>query len=195
MDYSLPGSSVHGILQTIILEWVSIPFSRGSSWPRNQTWVSCIAGGFFAMWAIRETQPTVIPIVIYIRKETELSSVQWQLKKGEVLVSSELVKDGHSVPLRRTMILKMLAIWPEICKKSSHSLHSRLPSPRGVDGWWLALLEWKPSGLEGTPSPKICLKLPLFLKALAMTFRELKYAQPGHCWNCYNLTFWVNNLS
>ena len=35
MDYSLPGSSVHGILWTIILEWVAISFSRGSSWPRD----------------------------------------------------------------------------------------------------------------------------------------------------------------
>ena len=35
MDYSLPGSSVHGILQARILEWVAISFSRGSSWPRN----------------------------------------------------------------------------------------------------------------------------------------------------------------
>ena len=37
MGYSLPGSSVHGILQAIILEWVAIPFSTGSSWPRNRT--------------------------------------------------------------------------------------------------------------------------------------------------------------
>ena len=36
-----------------ILEWVTYPFSRGSSQPRNQTWVSCIAGGFFTNWAIR----------------------------------------------------------------------------------------------------------------------------------------------
>ena len=54
--YSLPGSSVHGIFQARILEWVAIPFSRGSSWPRDQTWVSCIAGGFFTVWASRETQ-------------------------------------------------------------------------------------------------------------------------------------------
>ena len=40
MDYSLPGSSVHGILQARILEWVAISFSRGSSWPRNGTQVS-----------------------------------------------------------------------------------------------------------------------------------------------------------
>ena len=43
-DCSLPGSSVHGILQARILEWVAIPFSRGSSWLRDQTWVSCIGG-------------------------------------------------------------------------------------------------------------------------------------------------------
>ena len=37
-----------------ILEWVAYPFSRASSWPRNQTGVSCFAGGFFPSWAIRE---------------------------------------------------------------------------------------------------------------------------------------------
>ena len=42
-----PGSSVHGILQARILEWVAIPFSRGASQPRAQTQVSCIAGRFF----------------------------------------------------------------------------------------------------------------------------------------------------
>ena len=46
--------TVHGILQARILEWVAIPFSRVSSQSRNQTGVSCIAGGFFTNWAIRE---------------------------------------------------------------------------------------------------------------------------------------------
>ena len=46
-DGSLLGSSVHGLLQARILEWVVIPFSRGSSQPRDQTRVSCIAGRFF----------------------------------------------------------------------------------------------------------------------------------------------------
>ena len=53
MDRSLPGSSVHGILQARILEWVTIPFFRGSSWIRDQTRVSCIAGRFFTFWAIQ----------------------------------------------------------------------------------------------------------------------------------------------
>jgi len=46
MDCSSPGSSVHGILQARILEWVVIPFSRGSSQPRDQDQVSCTAGRF-----------------------------------------------------------------------------------------------------------------------------------------------------
>ena len=44
MDCSSPGFSVHEILQAKILEWVAIPFSRGSSWPRGRTLVLCIAG-------------------------------------------------------------------------------------------------------------------------------------------------------
>ena len=43
-DCSPPGSSVHGILQARILEWVAIPFSRGFFQPRDQTWDFCIAG-------------------------------------------------------------------------------------------------------------------------------------------------------
>ena len=54
MDSSPPGSSVHGVLQARILEWVAISFCKGSSWPRDWTWVSCIAGGFFTIWVTRE---------------------------------------------------------------------------------------------------------------------------------------------
>ena len=45
MDCSTPGSSVCGILQARILEWVALPFSKGSSWPRDWTHIFCIAGG------------------------------------------------------------------------------------------------------------------------------------------------------
>ena len=47
LNCSPPGSSVHGILQARILEWVAMPSSRGSSWLRDQTHISCTAGGFF----------------------------------------------------------------------------------------------------------------------------------------------------
>ena len=53
MDCSLPGSSVHGILQARVLNWVAIPFSRRSSQPRDWTWVSPIAGRFFTVWATK----------------------------------------------------------------------------------------------------------------------------------------------
>ena len=52
---SPPGSSVHGIPQARILEWVAIYFSRGSSQPRNQTQVSYIAGGVFTTWITRDS--------------------------------------------------------------------------------------------------------------------------------------------
>ena len=54
MGWGLPGSSIHGIFQARILEWVAIPFSRGSSWVRDQTWVSRIAGRFFRIWNHQE---------------------------------------------------------------------------------------------------------------------------------------------
>ena len=54
MDCSPAGSSIHGFLQARIPEWVAIPFSRESSWHGDRTCISCIAGKFFTVWAIRE---------------------------------------------------------------------------------------------------------------------------------------------
>ena len=54
MDYSLPGSSVHGIFQARILEWVANSFSKGSSQPRDRTQLSCIAGRCFNLWVTME---------------------------------------------------------------------------------------------------------------------------------------------
>ena len=51
MECSLPGFSVHGIFQARVLEWVAISSSRGSSWPKDRTQVSCIAGTRFTLWA------------------------------------------------------------------------------------------------------------------------------------------------
>ena len=60
MGYSLLGSSVHEILLATILKWVAISFSRGSSWPKDQTWVSCIAGRFFTNWAMRKASMSLL---------------------------------------------------------------------------------------------------------------------------------------
>ena len=57
----------HGILQARILEWVAIPFSRGSSWPRSWTHVSWTAGRFFTIWASREAPPNNTNILISVK--------------------------------------------------------------------------------------------------------------------------------
>ena len=54
INCSLPGSSIHGILQARILEWVAIPFSRGSSWPRDRAWIYCIGRWILYHWPTRE---------------------------------------------------------------------------------------------------------------------------------------------
>ena len=62
MGYSLPGSSIHGIFQARILEWVAISFSRRSSQPWDRTWVSCIVGRHFTVWATKEALSLLLNI-------------------------------------------------------------------------------------------------------------------------------------
>ena len=76
-----PGSSVYGILQARILAWVAIPFCRGSSQPRDWTWVTCIVGRFFTIWATREAQNSYR---IYTKQiEKGIKQVQDQLSTKE----------------------------------------------------------------------------------------------------------------
>ena len=63
MDCSLSGSSIHGIFQAKVLEWIAISFSRGSSQPRNRTQVSHIAGRRFSIWATREAQARILECI------------------------------------------------------------------------------------------------------------------------------------
>ena len=60
---SPPGSSIHGILQARILEWIAISFSRGSPWPRDWTQASRIASRCFNLWATREVPLLIISSV------------------------------------------------------------------------------------------------------------------------------------
>ena len=81
MDYR-----VHGILQPRILEWAAVPFSRGSSWPRSQTGVSCIAGGFFTPTDLsgkpHTCQEPGTRIRVFFRKNGA-SMVQWNRAAAE----------------------------------------------------------------------------------------------------------------
>ena len=91
MDCNLPGSSVHGILQARILEWVAMPSSRGSSQPRDQTrvfYVSCIADRFF------NTEPPgkflFIPIFIYIYMDKILESIRLMVLNRNIQISHRM---------------------------------------------------------------------------------------------------------
>ena len=68
MDCSPAGSSFHGILQARILEWTAMPSSRGSSWTRHLTYVSCTAGGFFTTEPPGKPSPTTCSQSILTKK-------------------------------------------------------------------------------------------------------------------------------
>ena len=86
VDYSLPGSSVHGIFQARVLEWVVISFSRGSSGPRDQTQVSHIVGRRFTVWAmtnldsILKSRDIVLPTKTYLVKAMVFPVVKYGCK-------------------------------------------------------------------------------------------------------------------
>ena len=94
MDCSLPGSSMHGISQARIQKWVAIPLSRGTTWPRNRSRVSWIAGRFFTSWATREalvlrtsaSSLNICQFTVFWKQENEfkLASVLLVLSKNKL---------------------------------------------------------------------------------------------------------------
>ena len=93
VNCSPPGSSVHGILQARISEWVTISlhqFTRGSSWPRDWTQVSCIAGRFFTVWATREANRCDI----IFKKSIHTSMGIWVGFHVLAIVSNTLINMG-----------------------------------------------------------------------------------------------------
>ena len=79
---NLPGSSVPGIFQAWILEWVAISFSSGSSWPRDRTRVSHFVGRHFTVWATREAQKIArlghVPICTNTHRTDLERKIKWQ---------------------------------------------------------------------------------------------------------------------
>ena len=71
MDYI-----VHGILQARILEWVDFPFSNGSSWPRNRTRVSCIAGGFLYQLSYQGSQKQDLLYQKWVRTHEDINPLE-----------------------------------------------------------------------------------------------------------------------
>ena len=97
MDCHPSGSPLHGILQARILKWIVIPFSKGSSWPRDQTQVSCIAGRFFTSWATKgrfsnQGRDLIYPIFLELwLLMYSTGSSSWRTRAGEKNIPPHLV--------------------------------------------------------------------------------------------------------
>ena len=102
MDYSSPGSSVHGIFQERILEWVDIPFTRRSFWPRDQTWVSCMAGRFHTVWATQEAHYFQLPssVITWEKQHIKLGLAMSYLEGISLLAFSCHFPNGGFIKTR-----------------------------------------------------------------------------------------------
>ena len=112
MEYGIPGSTVHGILQARILEWAAISFSRGSSQPRDRTWVFCIADRRFTVWATR--------VILLIEEKLITKKVR---KLSYVSTTSDSIHEHSTMPFTR--ILRVDAGCWELsryCQPESRSL-------------------------------------------------------------------------
>ena len=112
MDCSLSGSSIHGIFQARVLEWIAISFFRGPSRPRNQTQVSRIAGRRFNLWATREApreELTGIHLLISFWLQVPKKE-KWALKSRSDL--SKIAKKGKTCGLFLLFIFPWGSIFP-----------------------------------------------------------------------------------
>ena len=107
---SPPGTSVYGILQARMLEWVAMSFSRGSSQPSDQTWVSWIAGGFFTIWGS----------ALFKELGCKKTSIVWSLYHRE-LTSQETVDGTHVLTWKVSHCLKPSPRKPESISINNNS--------------------------------------------------------------------------
>ena len=91
MDCSPPGSSVHGIYQAMVLEWIAIYFSKGSSQSRNRTRVSHIVDRCFTIWATRE----VLEIHETSNRQSNLEKEEWNWRNQPAWLQALLQSHSH----------------------------------------------------------------------------------------------------
>ena len=155
------GFSVHGILQAIILEWVGISSSVRSSWPRDWTQVSWIAGRFFTCWAIIEESPflllmTINSLVLYNKYSLPLvSSGNCCASHGFKMKCNLFDKKPLSFPLFFLQLFKLSCEHVELdscCCTADPPLPSLWKRVSAASQWWdLLLISHKSSANSFTP--------------------------------------------
>ena len=137
---STPGSSVHGILQARILEWVAVPSSRGSSWPRDWTlvsWRSCIVGGFFTTEPLGNPQfITLDPKHRSLRKCYSLSQIKNTV--GHCPAPTSSLPHTHTHQKEDSQLLALLS-W--LCDSAQSPLWFCSPSPGRTAEIHLSIIE------------------------------------------------------
>ena len=142
MDYTF-----HGILQDRILEWVAVPFSKGSSQPRDRTLVSSIAGRFFTSWATREAQRGRID-AFEMWCCRRLLRVPWTVRRSNQSILQE-IKPDYSL---EGLMLKLKLQYSGHLMRRANSLEKTLMlgkiesrrrrGDRGWDGWMASPIQW-----------------------------------------------------
>ena len=151
IGWNPPGSSLHGILQARILEWVAMPCFRGSSWPSDQTCIShrsCIAGGFFTTeppgWANRCPSKSGSGISSSRKASlTTFSSLRWVPSRHQspVLTSITTLTYVSSCPLCEQVMGKYWSCEPNSGHSSCHTV--LLPKMLNALGWiGVYLIKW-----------------------------------------------------
>ena len=92
MNCSLPGASLHGILQARTLEWVANSLLQGPSQPRDQTHASCIAGRFFTIWSISDTGPKGVYLSRSMLFQQRLQKLMWVQNQIQWVVGFQQLK-------------------------------------------------------------------------------------------------------
>ena len=118
MNCSLPGSFVHGIFQARRLDWVAISFSRGSSWLRNRTLISCIAGRFFTDWAMREAHNLSGRVLFLSPFRSLVGYSPWDHKESDTTERLSSVKKSGQKKKKKE-------IWAHIKRNMSESVLMR----------------------------------------------------------------------
>ena len=155
MDWNLPGFSAHGILQARTLEWVAIPFSRGSSWPRDWSLVSHIAGRFFTIWATREAPLRNLEPLPLLSRGLQSSAgdrtppQSWGWTGAQLDLINELWRSCDSANVTRDS------------SQYRCVTQDPLPSQEQLQYGSDRVTEQGPTGLSRTDSPPHVLRLPL----------------------------------
>ena len=153
MDCGPPGSSVHGILQARILEWVAIPYSKGSSWPRNQTWVSLIAGRSLTIWATREATSSCL--LISPQSHSEDDSADMDTRKFSLILCTQNSQKMFIWCVQFSSLQSLSCV--QLCDPMNHStpglpVHHQLPESTQTHVHWVGD-PIQPSHPLSSPSP------------------------------------------